>query len=296
MAASSYLIRYGDATRIDAQPWDPSVRALAHYPTVVAWMAENMAWTQALGAAFLSSPSEVMDAIQRLRSRALAAGALASTPQQQVVSDGGEIEIYPAQPDSIYIPVYDDSVVYSEDDYSGFAGAFINFGNPYPAGPWLSFYFDWGEHRVWSGGQSVWHDRKGWQPLRSGGGHPPPGAHPWRPPAPGATPSPASHGPRADVAALPRPMPGAPSPPPERFRRPAVPAGPTGTHGSEVPVPRTAPPLVELPRLLPPAGAMPPQPAPVHVFSPAPAVHPEPVHVSAPAPAPAPNSVLQTQR
>jgi hypothetical protein len=125
-AASSFLIQYGDPSRVDSQPWDPSVRALAHYPTVITWMAGNMAWTQALGSAFLSSPSDVMDAIQWMRSRAMASGALASTSQQQVYADGDDIEIYPAQPDSIFVPAYDASVVYADGMYYGDGGPLIN--------------------------------------------------------------------------------------------------------------------------------------------------------------------------
>ena len=82
-AASAYLVQYGDMTRIDSQPWDPSVRALAHYPAIVTWMAENIEWTQAVGSAFLSSPAEVMASIQRLRARALASGALGRPPSSR---------------------------------------------------------------------------------------------------------------------------------------------------------------------------------------------------------------------
>jgi hypothetical protein len=223
-AASSYLIQYGDPTRVDSQPWDPSVRALAHYPTVITWMAQNIAWTQALGSAFLSSPTDVMDAVQRLRARALATGALVSTPQQQIYSEEGQIEIYPAQADSVYVPVYDDSVVFSEGPYDGYGGPFINFGEACPAGPWLSFYFDWGRHRVWAGDQNVWRAHSGWQPPRSGGSGSPPGAHAWRPPAGGQRNFQPVGSPRANSTPKPRPMQGAPIVPhADRIRNPSVP-------------------------------------------------------------------------
>ena len=64
-------------------------------------LAANMEWTEALGTAFANQPNDVMDSIQRLRARAQAAQTLVSTPQQQVVTDNGAIEILPAQPDVI---------------------------------------------------------------------------------------------------------------------------------------------------------------------------------------------------
>lgn len=242
-SAASYLVQYGDMTRIDSQPWDPSVRGLAHYPTVVTWMAQNMPWTQALGAAFIASPGGVMDAVQRMRARAMAEGTLTSTPQQQVYSDDGMIDIYPAQADTLYVPVYDDTVVYSEGPYSGYAGPFESFGDPYPAGDWLSFSFDWSSHRVWSGGRSAWHEHGGWQPPHGGGDRSPPGAHAWRPPS--GRPAGPQSAPSASSAPHPRPMPGAPRPAPsQNGRSPALPGQAPGS-----PMPRTsAPPPASRPQ------------------------------------------------
>jgi hypothetical protein len=317
-AASSYLVQYGDPTGIDSQPWDPSVRALAHYPTVVTWMAQNMAWTEALGSAFLSSPNDVMDAVQRLRARALAAGSLASTSQQQVYSEGGQIEIYPAQPDSVYVPVYDDSVVYADGGYDGYNGPFINFGNPYPAGPWLSFYFDWGHHRVWAGDHNVWRAHDGWQPPHAGGNGTPPGAHAWRPSgrAP-RNPEPTNPS-RGTPVPHPRSMPGAPGVPPDHFRKPTVqraetPQAPQHTPQAKAVTPQAGParsngagtlpiseeshhPAALQPRFVPPppppranSSAFPRGAEPAAPHS-APAHSPAPAPAQAPAPAPAPNS------
>ena len=219
-AASSYLVQYGDMSRIDSQPWDPSVRALAHYPTVVTWMAQNIAWTQALGSAFLVSPADVMNSIQSLRARARANGSLVSNPEQQVVEADSDIEILPAQPDVVYVPSYDPDVVYADGYYGGYDGPFFNYGPAYPAGIWLSYSFDWRRHRVWQGDRNDWHPHQGWHPPH-GGGSPPPGAQPW---------TPKSHGPRVDLppprrgpAPRPRPMQGAPMPPPAPNRQPGHP-------------------------------------------------------------------------
>jgi len=284
-AAAAYLVQYGDMTRIDSQPWDPSVRALAHYPTVITWMADNMDWTQALGAAFLASPAGVMDSVQRLRARALAAGALVSTPQQQVYMDNDEIEIVPAQPDAVYIPVYDESVVYSEDPYYGYGGPFENFGEAYPAGAWLSYAFDWRRHRVWAGAPGTWNGRAGWQPPRFQGDQPPPGARAWHPP----------DGPRRAVPPAipvhgtgipqPRAMPGAPDPPPSHYRMPAS-APLTASAPEGVPVPRTAAPMLGRPVQSfpgnPVAGSAPAAPAEVEPRSIPPQEPPRVVRYEAP--------------
>jgi hypothetical protein len=301
-AAAAYLVQYGDMTRLDSQPWDTSVRSLAHYPRVLEWMADNMAWTQALGSAFLSSPSDVMDAVQRMRARALAAGTLASAPQQVVYSSNGIIAIYPAQPGFLYVPAYDDGVVYSDGPYDGYAGPFIGFGEPYPAGDWLSFYFDWGGHRLWSGDRNLWNGHDGWQPPRPGGDRGPPGAHPWkpRPSAPGALPP----GGLRSAGAVPQPrlLPGAPRPPPAQSRMPLQQPVQAAPPAPSVPAPRTAAPPPEHPQYAAPRGqpgesaaheavASPPaQPAPARAYSQPPARYAAPAQAprAAPAPAPAP--------
>jgi hypothetical protein len=223
-AAAAYLVQYGDMTRIDSQPWDQSVRSLSHYPAVITWMADNLAWTQTLGAAFLSSPAEVTESIQRLRARAMAAGALASTPQQLVTSEDGGIEILPGQPDSIYVPAYDIDVVYSDEPYYGYGGPFIDFGAPCPVGPWLTYCLDWRDHGVWVGGWGAWHGPGGWHRPHFGRNRAPPGFQPWHPRA--RSPRPRPPGPRVNPVPHPRPMRGAPNPPPARFKVPANQASP----------------------------------------------------------------------
>jgi hypothetical protein len=259
-AAATYLVRYGDPSRIDSQRWDPSVRALAHYPAVLSWMAQNVAWTEAVGRAFLSSPAQVMAAIQSLRARALAAGVLKDTPQQRVVIEDNAIQILPAQPDSIYAPAYDTDVVYSETPYYDYGGPFINFGAALPVGGWLSYCFDWANPALWVGAWGAWHGGGGgWRPPHPAKGHLAPGGGPWQPPVrtPGG-PQPRGH----PVAALPLPAPlaGAPHPPPARYRSPAVQvvAEPTS---AVVPAPKTAPPQADRPRLAPSAYVAPPSAA-----------------------------------
>jgi hypothetical protein len=249
-AAAAYLVQYGDATRIDSQPWDSSVRALAHYPAIITWMAQNIQWTRAVGQAFLSSPADVMASIQRLRARALASGALASTPQQRVVVEAGAVEILPAQPDSVYAPAYDTDVVYSEEPYYGYGGPFMNFGDGLPVGFWLSYCIDWGAGSVWVGGRDVWHGPDGWHNPKFGGGHGPPGFRPWHPPDHRHGSAPPERGRQGESIPLPRPVAGAPNPPPTRYRSPGAQAGyQPGASGPGVPSPRTAAPPMDRPRL-----------------------------------------------
>jgi len=208
-AARAYLVQFGDMSRLDSQPWDPSVRALAHYPAVIQWLADNPDWTRALGEAFLATPGDVMDAVQRLRGRALASGELVSTAQQQVYSEDGAISILPGPADAMYVPAYDSDLVFS--DYSG---PFISFGGPYPVGPWLSFWPDWGSRGIWVGGWGEWHGGGTWHHPHFGHKHEPPGMHPWPPPDRPHKPSATTGGAHQGQAYQPHPMTGAPMPPP----------------------------------------------------------------------------------
>ena len=95
----------------EQQNWDPSIQALVVFPDVMKRLTEDVTWTTNLGNAFLAQQADVMDAVQRMRQKAQDAGKLASTTQQRVVqtTDAGRpvIEIVPADPQVIYVPVYD---------------------------------------------------------------------------------------------------------------------------------------------------------------------------------------------
>lgn len=147
--ADRYLGGGGDPNLVDQQPWDASVKALARYPAVLKWMDENLGWTTAVGQAFLAQQQEVMDAIQRLRTRAQALGNLQTTPQETVIADNGTIEILPANPQVIYVPVYQPEMVYYQRP---FGAPFISFGFGFAVGLWLNHDFDWHNHRL-----IVWH-------------------------------------------------------------------------------------------------------------------------------------------
>jgi uncharacterized membrane protein YgcG len=100
------------AQGVDQQPWDPSVKALTQFPSVLANMDKNLSWTSALGDAYINQLQDVMQAIQVMRQRAQQAGNLQSTSQQQVTQQGQTIVIEPANPQVVYVPQYDPWVVY----------------------------------------------------------------------------------------------------------------------------------------------------------------------------------------
>src|SRR5262245_47939913 len=105
--AAQWLRTNNNTAQIDNQPWDVSVKSIAHYPDVLYKMSGQMDWTTALGWAYLNQSADVTASIQRLRSQANNAGTLVSTPQQSVIPDNGGIAIVPAEPSVIYVPSYD---------------------------------------------------------------------------------------------------------------------------------------------------------------------------------------------
>ncbi|HYA42827.1 MAG TPA: DUF3300 domain-containing protein [Syntrophobacteraceae bacterium] len=104
----------GDALNdaLDRMDWDLSVKALAPFPQIVAMMAERWEWMQKLGDAFKTQQTDVMASVQRLRSKAYAAGNLKSSPEQNVIVRGEVYEIEPTDPDVVYVPSYDPAEVY----------------------------------------------------------------------------------------------------------------------------------------------------------------------------------------
>ena len=127
MLVARYIASNGDPAQAANQPWDDSVKSLAHYPDVLKWMDQNLEWTTAVGEAFLDQPADVMNSIQGLRAEAKAAGNLTDTPHQRVIQEESGIRIVPAQPDVIYVPQYDPDVVYVRP-YSQNVGPLLTFG------------------------------------------------------------------------------------------------------------------------------------------------------------------------
>jgi hypothetical protein len=117
----------GDAltAALAKQSWDDSVKSLVQVPSVLAMMSEQLDWTQNLGDAVLAQQADVMDAIQRLRSRARANGKLESTKEQTVTVSTEDhnqyVVIEPASSTEIYVPYYEPAVVYGDWPYPEYA-------------------------------------------------------------------------------------------------------------------------------------------------------------------------------
>jgi hypothetical protein len=98
---------------VNNQPWDPSVKALTQFPSVLQNMAKNLSWTSALGEAYSTQASAVMAAVQTLRAQAYASGNLKSGSQITVVQQSPQtIVIQPTNPQVVYVPTYNPAVVY----------------------------------------------------------------------------------------------------------------------------------------------------------------------------------------
>jgi hypothetical protein len=94
--------------------WDPSVKAMLEFPDVLRMMNEKLEWTEKLGNAFLSQQKDVMASVQRLRKKAQESGNLKTTKEQKVIVEEKTkvIVIEPANPQVVYVPVYNPTVVY----------------------------------------------------------------------------------------------------------------------------------------------------------------------------------------
>lgn len=110
-----------EAVRTGAdQDWDPSVTSLLAFPHLLGRMDEQLDWTRGLGEAFLAQEADVMEAVQRLRQRAHAAGHLLGDERVRVIDDGGTLVIEYADPRVVYVPYYDPWVVYGGWGWPGY--------------------------------------------------------------------------------------------------------------------------------------------------------------------------------
>jgi hypothetical protein len=153
------------ANALQSLPWDPSVKSLVAFPQLIAMMTNHLDWTQALGQAFATQEVQVFARVQYLRQRAKTAGTLQSNSQIAVTDQDSDIIIAPANPDMLYVPVYNPADVYGEwpdsdyppvflppppGFYSGAIGAGIGFSVGLGiVGPlWGWGHPDWRNHSV----------------------------------------------------------------------------------------------------------------------------------------------------
>ena len=192
------------AQALQAQNWDPSVKSLVPFPQVLEMLNSNLDWTQQLGYAFATQQNGVWNSIQRLRVQAQAVGQLKSTEQQTVAVESGAIVIQPANPQVVYVPTYNPSVVYGAWPYPSYppvyyppppgyvVGSAFMTGLAFAAGvAVVGSLWGWCGPR-WSGGYGSWggsvnvnanrynNINVNRPPLQQGG---------WRPPAAGGLPA-----------------------------------------------------------------------------------------------------------
>jgi hypothetical protein len=163
----------GDALKqeVDKQSWEDSVKALASTSSVLSMMSDKIDWTKNLGDAVLAQQPDVMDAIQRLRSKAYANNKLVTTKQQKVSVQQQDnkqvIVIEPTQADTMYVPYYEPAVVYGEWPYAdyppyyfgappyigaGLIAAGLAFGAGWAIGRWGNYWgggFNWGNRNLY---------------------------------------------------------------------------------------------------------------------------------------------------
>jgi hypothetical protein len=120
------------AKALEAEDWDPSVKSLVPFPQVIAMMNDNLDWLQQLGYAVAVQQAAVLDSIQRLRQQAQSAGNLQSNQQQSVVTQDNAIIIAPVNQETVYVPVYNPSVVFGTWPYPNYPPVYFP---PYPAYP-----------------------------------------------------------------------------------------------------------------------------------------------------------------
>ncbi|OKO83561.1 DUF3300 domain-containing protein [Bradyrhizobium sp. NAS96.2] len=176
----------GDAlkTEVDKQAWDDSVKALASTADVLAMMSDKIDWTKNLGDAVLAQQPDVMDAIQRLRSKAQANNKLVTTKQQKVSVQTQEnkqvIVIEQTDPNTVYVPYYDPATVYGAWPYAayppyyfgypsyigaGVVAAGLAFGAGWAIGRWGNYWgggFNWGNRNVYVNHRTT-NIANGWQ-------------------------------------------------------------------------------------------------------------------------------------
>lgn len=137
--------------RVDAarqQNWDASIQALVVFPDVINRLNSDIRWTTDLGNAFLAQQADVMNAVQRMRAQARAAGKLSSNPQETVTTQtqGGQtvIEIQPADPQVVYVPVYNPEYVWGPPVWGYYPPLYypaVGFGFGFGPGIYIGSFF-----------------------------------------------------------------------------------------------------------------------------------------------------------
>jgi hypothetical protein len=145
--------------------WDPSVKAICHFPAILALMSERIGETTNIGNAFLAQEDEVMNMVQELRAKAYAQGNLTTNAEQKITVEKETIIIEPANPQVLYVPYYDPYYVYGAWWYPAYPPYYwgpsrvgLGVGISYWPGFYFGFafgswsYFDWHNHYIYIDG------------------------------------------------------------------------------------------------------------------------------------------------
>src|SRR5262245_39748890 len=182
--AARFVRDTNNIIKVDDQPWDKSVKAVAKVPALIAQMDANLDWTIQLGQAFVEQPMDLMNAIQAVRGKAQAAGTLRTTPEQVVTTTNAVVErtyegqivyvtntviqVQPANSDVIYVPSYNPAAVYV--GYDALAASVVTFGFG------IAFGAAWWGNCNWNYGGCYWGGYPPPPPAYPPPYHPPPGA------------------------------------------------------------------------------------------------------------------------
>jgi hypothetical protein len=157
--AARFVADTNNLARLDEQPWDTNVKAVARVPEVIKKMNDDLPWTMELGEAFLAQDKDVMDAMQSLRAKAQQVGTLKTTPQQVVtvtnmvvertieqqvvVVTNTIVQVQPANPQVVYVPQYNPQTVYVDDGSDEAAAAVVSFAAGVAVGAIIANNCDW---------------------------------------------------------------------------------------------------------------------------------------------------------
>jgi hypothetical protein len=149
---------------LQEKTWDSSVKSLCYFPDVLNAMSDKLDQTTKLGDAFLSQQEDVMNTVQELRSKAQEQGNLKTTKEQKVIVEKDVIQVEPADPAVIYVPVYNPLYVYGPWWYPAYppyywyyppgfviTGGYIGFGPGifFGFGLFSWSWFDWHHHHIY---------------------------------------------------------------------------------------------------------------------------------------------------
>ena len=143
------------ADAVAKQPWDSSVQAMAPLPDLVKRLGDDIQWATDLGNAFLAQQSDVMDAVQRMRAKAKDTGNLKSSEQvkveTKVIESKSVVVIQQANPEVVYVPSYNPTVVYGPPVYP-YPPVYYPPPGYYAAGMAISFGVGMAMGAAWGGG------------------------------------------------------------------------------------------------------------------------------------------------